>query len=151
MRPAFWVGAILTAGNLLAGSPTNRLEIRSIAVDNKPVAWRAGEAVRLPAAARNVVFGFGLVAAAGEQPPRVRYKLESYDRDWQEGDGGRMLQLNQERVLEQERLRIAQDIHDDLGARVTQISLCSAMAQANPAFPAKRARIATGFRACPAS
>jgi signal transduction histidine kinase len=31
--------------------------------------------------------------------------------------------------LEQDRLRIARDIHDDLGARVTQISLISALAQ----------------------
>ncbi|MEI9960266.1 MAG: histidine kinase [Limisphaerales bacterium] len=35
-------------------------------------------------------------------------------------------------MLEQERLRIARDIHDDLGARVTQISLLSAMAYDNP-------------------
>jgi signal transduction histidine kinase len=34
-------------------------------------------------------------------------------------------------------LRIAHDIHDDLGARVTQISLLSAMAQDNPTFPEK--------------
>lgn len=34
-------------------------------------------------------------------------------------------------------MRIAHDIHDDLGARVTQISLLSAMAQDNPAFPEK--------------
>lgn len=47
-----------------------------------------------------------------------------------------MLRLKQQRALEQERLRIAHDIHDDLGARVTQISLLSAMAQGNPAFPA---------------
>jgi signal transduction histidine kinase len=42
--------------------------------------------------------------------------------------------LEQQRVLEQERLRISQDIHDDLGARVTQISLLSAMAQKDSAF-----------------
>lgn len=42
-----------------------------------------------------------------------------------------MLHLEQERMLEQERVRIAHDIHDDLGARVTQISLVSAMAQTN--------------------
>lgn len=36
--------------------------------------------------------------------------------------------LQQEHALEQERLRIAQDIHDDLGARVTQISIVSGMA-----------------------
>jgi signal transduction histidine kinase len=46
-----------------------------------------------------------------------------------------MVRLKQQRLLEQERLRIAQDIHDDLGARVTQISLLSAMAQGNAAFP----------------
>jgi signal transduction histidine kinase len=45
--------------------------------------------------------------------------------------------LRQQRALEHERLRIAQDIHDDLGARVTQISLFSAMAQDNPVLPAK--------------
>jgi signal transduction histidine kinase len=48
-----------------------------------------------------------------------------------------MVRLKQQQALEQERLRIAHDIHDDLGARVTQISLLSAMAQENPAFPDK--------------
>ena len=48
-----------------------------------------------------------------------------------------MVQLKQQRALEQERLRIAHDIHDDLGARVTQISLLSAVAHENTAFPDK--------------
>jgi signal transduction histidine kinase len=39
------------------------------------------------------------------------------------------LRLERAHVLERERLRIARDIHDDLGARVTQISLVSAMAK----------------------
>jgi signal transduction histidine kinase len=42
-----------------------------------------------------------------------------------------LAKFEQQRALEQERLRIAQDIHDDLGARVTQISLVSALAQSN--------------------
>jgi signal transduction histidine kinase len=46
-----------------------------------------------------------------------------------------VVRLKQQRALEQERLRIAQDIHDDLGARVTQISLLSAVAQGNSALP----------------
>jgi signal transduction histidine kinase len=50
---------------------------------------------------------------------------------------GEMVRLKQQQALEQERLRIAHDIHDDLGARVTQISLLSAMAQENPTFPDK--------------
>jgi signal transduction histidine kinase len=43
--------------------------------------------------------------------------------------------LRQLRALEQERLRIAQNIHDDLGARVTQISMLSAMAPDHAGFP----------------
>ena len=41
------------------------------------------------------------------------------------------MRLKHQQALERERLRIAHDIHDDLGARVTQISLLSAMAQSN--------------------
>lgn len=48
-----------------------------------------------------------------------------------------MLQLKAQQTLERERLRIAHDIHDDLGARVTQISLVSAMSQENGAYPEK--------------
>ncbi len=48
-----------------------------------------------------------------------------------------MFRLKAQQTLERERLRIAHDIHDDLGARVTQISLVSAMSQENPAFPEK--------------
>jgi len=48
-----------------------------------------------------------------------------------------MLHLKNQRALEQERLRIAHDIHDDLGARVTQISLLSGMAQKNESLPGK--------------
>ena len=56
----------------------------------------------------------------------VRYRLRK-----------ELARIEQQRVLEQERLRIAHDIHDDLGARVTQISLFSAMAQNNQTFPEK--------------
>ncbi|HEX4119297.1 MAG TPA: ATP-binding protein [Verrucomicrobiae bacterium] len=45
-----------------------------------------------------------------------------------------MIHLEQQRLLERERLRIAQDIHDDLGARVTEISLLSGMAENNGGF-----------------
>jgi signal transduction histidine kinase len=48
-----------------------------------------------------------------------------------------VLELKNQRALEQERLRIAHDIHDDLGARVTQISLLSAMAHGNLSLPEK--------------
>ena len=48
-----------------------------------------------------------------------------------------MVHLKNLQALERERLRIAHDIHDDLGARVTQISLLSAMSQENTDFPEK--------------
>lgn len=47
----------------------------------------------------------------------------------------RLQRLEQQRAVDRERLRIAQDIHDDLGARVTQISLLSAVAQGKPSLP----------------
>jgi len=40
-----------------------------------------------------------------------------------------LARLESQRALEHERVRIARDIHDDLGARVTQISLVSGLAQ----------------------
>jgi len=49
-----------------------------------------------------------------------------------------MSRLKQQRALEQERLRIARDIHDDLGARVTQISLLSAMSRNNDSLDKAR-------------
>jgi signal transduction histidine kinase len=50
-----------------------------------------------------------------------------------------LLLLRGERALEQERLRISRDIHDDLGARITEISLASALAKSKPSFPASAA------------
>ena len=49
----------------------------------------------------------------------------------------KILRLKQQHLVEQERVRIAQNIHDDLGARVTQISLLSGLAQGNASFPEK--------------
>lgn len=46
----------------------------------------------------------------------------------------RELELSERRhAIESERMRIAQDIHDDMGARLTQISLASALALRNAA------------------
>jgi signal transduction histidine kinase len=49
---------------------------------------------------------------------------------------GEVLRLKSQQALEKERLRIAQDLHDDFGTRVTEISIASALAKKNPAFPA---------------
>ncbi|HEX7652046.1 MAG TPA: histidine kinase, partial [Verrucomicrobiae bacterium] len=46
-----------------------------------------------------------------------------------------MMRLEMQNLLERERMRISRDIHDDLGARVTQISLVSAMASKSAQDP----------------
>ena len=48
-----------------------------------------------------------------------------------------LTRLESQHALEDERVRIARDIHDDLGARVTQISLVSGLAQADPGLSEK--------------
>ena len=47
----------------------------------------------------------------------------------------KLARIERQRELEQERLRIARDIHDDLGARATQISMLSSMSPNDQAFP----------------
>lgn len=49
-----------------------------------------------------------------------------------------LAKVQQERLLEQERLRIARDLHDDLGARLTHISLVSGLAENDPQSGASR-------------
>jgi signal transduction histidine kinase len=53
--------------------------------------------------------------------------------------------LERERALERERFRIAQDIHDDLGARVAQISLLSSTAQEKESLSVAEAREELGM------
>jgi signal transduction histidine kinase len=55
---------------------------------------------------------------------------------WRRGQSA-VKRRQEEHSLENERVRIAQDLHDDLGARVTQISLLSDMAQSIPNLPEK--------------
>ena len=66
---------------------TNLSEIRSVTVDGRPVAWRAGRELSLRAAPETVTFGFGPVTNATRAPIRLRYKLEGYDDVWHEGGG----------------------------------------------------------------
>jgi ligand-binding sensor domain-containing protein/signal transduction histidine kinase len=49
----------------------------------------------------------------------------------------RLKRLEQERALEHERARIAQDLHDDLGSSLTRISLLSDLARADKDNPAQ--------------
>ncbi len=51
----------------------------------------------------------------------------------------RLALVEQQRALERERRRIAQDIHDDLGGSLTQISLCGELLRQDLAEPARAA------------
>ena len=62
------------------------------------------------------------VAAAVRLVLRIKYR-------------GRLRALEQEKALERERSRISQDIHDDLGASLSQIGFLSALATRNNAKP----------------
>ena len=88
---AFWFCAIGAKNHLVAAPVTNHLEIRSISADNKAVPFSSNQEIRLPAYSKSVVFDFGLAGANGQQPLRLRYKLDGYDQDWQVGTGARML------------------------------------------------------------
>ena len=49
-----------------------------------------------------------------------------------------LARLEQEHLVERERLRIARDLHDDLGARLTHISLVSGLAENDPQSASSR-------------
>lgn len=75
---------------------------------------------------------FGMVTAGWRLAESRRMKRQVMD-------------LERQRALERERFRIAQDIHDDLGARVAQISLLSSTAQEKESLSVAEARAELGM------
>jgi signal transduction histidine kinase len=108
--------------SLPPGAYTFRVE--EVSVLGKPTGLEATLAIRVPLPYWQAPWFWALVAVLtmATSALSVRYLARHKMRR-------AMLHLEQQRALERERLRIAQDIHDDLGARVTEISLLSGMAQ----------------------
>jgi signal transduction histidine kinase len=104
----------------LMGVPTGRMSSRLVIV---PIAaWRTFWFwVAVGVASVAAVAGVWRLAAA----QKMKRQVQELERQW---------------ALEQERLRIAQNIHDDLGARVTEIALLSSSAQLKPDLSAAEAR-----------
>jgi len=111
-----------------------RFRVEEVTVLGKPTGVEATLAVRVPTAVWETPWFWAFLAAVGvgSGAMMVRYVVRQRMQRT-------MFRLRQEHALQLERLRIAQDIHDDLGSRVTQISLLSAMAQNDAAF-SERAR-----------
>jgi signal transduction histidine kinase len=66
--------------------------------------------------------GLGTLVAAIRYAERRRYQI-------------RLRRLEMERAMERERSRIARDMHDEIGARLTQITLINAMTSRRPENP----------------
>jgi signal transduction histidine kinase len=96
-------------GFTLMGDPTG-VEA-SIAVTVPEPLWKTAWFWTLVAMA---AMGFGAAGWRVSVWRRITHEMKAMERD---------------RAVERERVRIAQDIHDDLGARVTQISLLSSAAE----------------------
>lgn len=108
--------------------PTGRYRFRAIPVDEFGV--QSGGGVELPVILAPpfyaswwfwTVVGIGTI---GGVAGGVRYATRKRMQHQFE-------QLERRRAIEAERMRIAQDIHDDMGARLTQISLSSRLALRN--------------------
>jgi signal transduction histidine kinase len=114
--------------NLLAPG-RYRFRVEETTVFGKPTGVEATLAVRVPVPVWQMAWFQALLAAmaVGAGAMMVRYVARQRLQRT-------MLRLREQHALQQERLRIAQDIHDDLGARVTQISLLSALAQNDAAL-----------------
>jgi signal transduction histidine kinase len=106
-----------------------KFRVADVSVLGKPTGLEATLAIRVPLPYWQAPWFWAVVAAltAAASALSVRYLARHKMRQ-------AMIHLEQQRALERERLRIAQDIHDDLGARVTEISLLSGMAENNIGF-----------------
>lgn len=97
---------------------------RSVAFIIKPFVWQTAWFMALSGmlALGSAGLGGGLLARR-----RARRKLEAAKRQASE----RERVLTREQAVERERSRIARDIHDDLGASLTQIALLSELTKAD--------------------
>lgn len=99
----------------VTGEPTG--EERSLAITVLPRFWKTGWFL-------GSVFLLAVVALVAGERYLTRRKLQA-----------RLEIMDRQRAVEQERARIARDLHDDLGASLTQIALLSELAKADLAQP----------------
>lgn len=106
-----------------------RFQVAEVSVLGKPTGAEATLAVRVPLPYWQAPWFWAVVAASAIATSALSVRYLAWHKMRRE-----LSHLEQQRALERERLRIARDIHDDLGARVTEISLLSGMAENNSQF-----------------
>jgi signal transduction histidine kinase len=118
-----------TSGNLdFFSLLLNRPE--DVVVLQRPSWWTARHALSV-IAVLVAVLGAGLMWIA-----MLRREVAARTRQWQKEMEDRK-RAEQIRALEQERTRVAQDLHDELGIGLTQVSMLGALAK-NPALSEER-------------
>lgn len=122
---AFSIGvsdlAVARYQNLREGA--YRFQITGADIFGNPVGATVSLNISVPPLFWRTTWFWGVVLAAAFLVSAVAWRYIVWQRVRRE-----MVRLKHERALENERLRIAQDLHDDFGARVTEISIASALA-----------------------
>jgi signal transduction histidine kinase len=108
--------------NLPAGLYRFRME--ALDLMGVPTGRSSSRLVTVPVAAWKTIWFWVAVGVALFAVAAGSWRLSGWRRMKRQ-----VQELERQRALEQERLRIAQNIHDDLGARVTEIALLSSSAQ----------------------
>ncbi|MGH7971549.1 MAG: histidine kinase, partial [Limisphaerales bacterium] len=109
-----------------------RFRINELSLLGVPGEAEASLAFEVPAPFWHTLWFWGLVALLCLSAAGGTHRYVALQQTRKE-----LARLESQHALEHERLRIARDIHDDLGARVTQIALVSGVAQADRALSDK--------------
>lgn len=124
------LGGPMTVGYTSLPAGAYRFRLGGFTVMGEPMGVEASVPVIVPVVLWKTPWFWSMLALMGVAFGLVGWRLAERRRITR-----RVKALERDRAVEQERMRIAQDIHDDLGARVTQISLLSSAAQKRLELP----------------
>src|SRR5271154_3164412 len=82
---AFCMCPTFSAQNSFAGEATNEIQIESLIVDGKQKPLLHAQTISLGSSPQNVSFEFEERTNFGPAPFRIRYQLEGYDKNWNQG------------------------------------------------------------------
>jgi signal transduction histidine kinase len=129
------LGGLMTVSYKELPAGLYRFRIGGFTVMGEPTGVEVSVPVNVPVSMWKTTWFWSMLTVAG-----VAFGLAAWRFSEWRGLERRMKAMERDRAIEQERIRIAQDIHDDLGARVTEISLLSSAAQRQQGLPADAQR-----------